>query len=97
MLVQKGKDVEAKLGLVSSEVESVQKAIQDSRDAVREEQDREFRRNNIVEEFLSRLRFWSFLLDTYNANRQPLHTGLWGKRFFGLKYTSVFTESRKVM
>ena len=42
------KHVQAKLGLVSSEVESVQKAIQDSRDAVREEQDRESRRNNIV-------------------------------------------------
>jgi len=42
-----GKHVDAKLGQLSSEVQTMQKALQDTRDAAREEQDKETRRNNI--------------------------------------------------
>jgi len=43
-----GKYVDAKLGQVASEVQTMQKALQDSRDAAKEEQDKEARRNNII-------------------------------------------------
>ena len=42
------KHVDAKLGQVASEVQSMQKALQDTRDAAREEQDKESRKNNII-------------------------------------------------
>jgi len=42
------KHVDAKLGQVATEVQTMQKALQDTRDAAREEQDKEARRNNII-------------------------------------------------
>ena len=43
-----GKHVDARLGQVASQVQTMQKALQDSKDAVKEEQDKEARRNNII-------------------------------------------------
>ena len=43
-----GKHVDTKLVQVASEVQTMQKALQDTRDAAREVQDKETRRNNII-------------------------------------------------
>lgn len=43
-----GKHVDAKLGQVASEVQTMQKVLQDSRDAALEQQDKEARRNNVI-------------------------------------------------
>ena len=43
-----GKHVIAKLGQVASEVQTMQKALQDSRYVGKEEQDKEARRNNAI-------------------------------------------------
>jgi len=49
-----GKHVDAKLGQVASEVQTMQKALQDSRDAAKEEQGKEARRNNIISKHVFR-------------------------------------------
>ena len=40
--------MDAKLGQVASEVQTMQKVLEDSRDAALEQQDKEARRNNII-------------------------------------------------
>ena len=40
--------MDAKLGQVASEVQTMQKVLEDSRDAAMEQQDKEARRNNII-------------------------------------------------
>ena len=43
-----GRHVDARLGQVANEVEAMQKAIQESKTAAKEEQEKETRRNNII-------------------------------------------------
>ena len=50
-----------------------------------------------VEEFLSRLRLGTFLLDTYNANRLLSMGGYGENGFFGLKYTETSSDRDQIL